>query len=1114
MMSEFLIQDKDNKLLFNLSYKDCLTAKRDFQINGFHTLEIALDLNHEATKHLEKYNRIMFFDQDKNKWYEFVVTEVKQTVGQESVFCESSIYDMLSQFIQFVDVTGNTPINGLTKILNTAYPKSNWNPGTSDILGSFYMQRTKKSLKETVFAWANNCGGILSERIQFYNGQVVRYLDIKSNIGGDYGKVIYDDRDLIDIELSVPSDTNYTLAFGYGKSESIGEDGESKPITFSDVVWSTAKGDPVNKPVGQIWVSLPDIYKNTFGIIDTDGIRQHRATIWKEDGVEIPEHLLQRTYQALLDNVTDKTQYKTKVSDLNALGITQEEMNVGDTIGIVVTKMADLKLKAKIYRFTENLLDPTQNDYELGSVTKDITSDMIDDSELLKNVNDRLNGITKTFFKQSILNAWNDEINTESGFLIYGDPIDGLVCLNAPTPEQATKATRMKGGSLQIANRKITGNWNWTTVLTGDGIIANAIFAGIIAGERFDLDLDTGTVMFGARNKAGIIVDPELKWSADGLEIKLLKKYSTTDEVAKIIGEKGTEITGLFDKKLTFYPTKTEMSSAISLSAESLNISFNKILTGYTTKTDTAAAIGDAVDQAVGETDLKLKKYPTILEMNSAISLSAEKLNISFSKTLTSYSTKTEVITAKEDAISEAGEDATTKANNALADAKADTTSKLMIYPTKTEMTSAISLSAENLNISFGKTLTGYSTKTELITAKNDVINVAAGDATTKANNALSSAKTDTNKKLASYPTKTEMSTSINASAAGLTIEINKKVNDSDFGTKIQANYQSVQISWNKISDYISFEYGSMNIYASGTKLLMSLSNSGMKFYRDDNTNFIGQIVTNSLNGFPSKKGLDFDLDMGGTFMTWAVRQYSGASTYTMMLSYSRETITNLPAGLSISCDLDMRWYDIKNCNIVKDGGGVRQLKFYKYNNDPGGYVEVNTGTGNFGIDAWPSDGRLKENIASCQNSGIEAINSLKVRTYDIKGTGHHKSFGLIAQELESVNPDFIFKIPQRNDAGDVIDELMQIRQGELIPVLIKAIQELSDNTSILDQRLSLLEPTDNIAKMRAKMPINQSLEEVPQYSEDIKFNIKPNIRHDPSPIEFIKNDDGTIEFL
>jgi len=80
------------------------------------------------------------------------------------------------------------------------------------------------------------------------------------------------------------------------------------------------------------------------------------------------------------------------------------------------------------------------------------------------------------------------------------------------------------------------------------------------------------------------------------------------------------------------------------------------------------------------------------------------------------------------------------------------------------------------------------------------------------------------------------------------------------------------------------------------------------------------------------------------------------------------------------------------------------------------------------------SDARFKTNIENIQNS-LELIQSLKGKCYTFKDDVK-KSYGLIAQDVESVLPDVV----DTNSEG-----FKSIAYIELIPFLIQAIQELND---------------------------------------------------------------------
>jgi hypothetical protein len=103
------------------------------------------------------------------------------------------------------------------------------------------------------------------------------------------------------------------------------------------------------------------------------------------------------------------------------------------------------------------------------------------------------------------------------------------------------------------------------------------------------------------------------------------------------------------------------------------------------------------------------------------------------------------------------------------------------------------------------------------------------------------------------------------------------------------------------------------------------------------------------------------------------------------------------------------------------------------------------------------SDIRFKENIRDL-NVGLSEIMALKPRLYDWKegkGADIKNARGFIAQEFEQVFPDLIDEWKDPAPEGE--EPYKSVRQ-DLIPVLVKAIQELSAKNDALEARLALLE--------------------------------------------------------
>lgn len=179
-----------------------------------------------------------------------------------------------------------------------------------------------------------------------------------------------------------------------------------------------------------------------------------------------------------------------------------------------------------------------------------------------------------------------------------------------------------------------------------------------------------------------------------------------------------------------------------------------------------------------------------------------------------------------------------------------------------------------------------------------------------------------TDNKLKSYST----SAQIKVKTDSIESEVKKKLNSSDLSTKIQQNASAVKIAWNNISKYIQFESGELRIYdsavSSSQKLVSKFNYNGCHFYRNDY--YVGKIGTNELQSDSSKKGLNFDLESNGAYMTWASKDSSSANVYTMKWTYVQKNKGwgNYTSGeLHAGCNIDMHGWTLKNPSF--EGGGI-----------------------------------------------------------------------------------------------------------------------------------------------------------------------------------------------
>ena len=106
---------------------------------------------------------------------------------------------------------------------------------------------------------------------------------------------------------------------------------------------------------------------------------------------------------------------------------------------------------------------------------------------------------------------------------------------------------------------------------------------------------------------------------------------------------------------------------------------------------------------------------------------------------------------------------------------------------------------------------------------------------------------------------------------------------------------------------------------------------AGKSYYKYSDQ-YIGEIGTNSWSGDDNRRGLVFDLDEDGDYMTWAAQPTSGTS-YLVKLLYERNGYTSNGTTysantLNLGCDIDMHYYKLKNVSWENGGGITGTMNF------------------------------------------------------------------------------------------------------------------------------------------------------------------------------------------
>ncbi|MBA4701090.1 MAG: phage tail protein [Ruminococcus sp.] len=146
---------------------------------------------------------------------------------------------------------------------------------------------------------------------------------------------------------------------------------------------------------------------------------------------------------------------------------------------------------------------------------------------------------------------------------------------------------------------------------------------------------------------------------------------------------------------------------------------------------------------------------------------------------------------------------------------------------------------------------------------------------------------------------------------------IESKVSQGEFGSYMQQYYDRVIYGFNQNSKYVQINPGEIAVYDNGvtnSKKRAVFNESGNHFYRDGY--YVGKIGTNQWKTNNAFKGLEFDLEYQGKYMTWCYMKAENNDYYTTIWTFSRENSAYDELGLHAGCDIDMHNWTLKNVKL------------------------------------------------------------------------------------------------------------------------------------------------------------------------------------------------------
>lgn len=565
---------------------------------------------------------------------------------------------------------------------------------------------------------------------------------INDRLGGDYGACAEFGRNMTGIEADISIDDVVTRII---------------PESYNGY---TLEGE-------EPWVDSPLIgnYANPrAAVIKFEDVKLLEDCQEGEEGfstLELLREEIKRRCEKEYENGLDKPKVNYKV-DLVEIADTDDYKDYKKltTIGIgddVLTRDRKLKINvtARCIRLVYDCIEEENTEVELGNYTENYFDKTTSAADIIQKVT-REDGTLKAEEVYGKIDAVKAQLKAQRDIsqpsevraVLFEDLVEG-----SPTYGAMSIGTM---GFCIASERTADGkDWDWKTFGTGRGFYADYVCVGQLDGALIRTDsIQAESISINYRKS----VESHISEAVDTVE----RNYKNTID----------ELKSDFKKTYTTFQYVDETAGSLASEAET---------------------------NAKGYTEEQLKKYVTIVEMGTKIDQTAEEIKTEASKTYTTYK-------YVDDSTSKAESNANNYADTVGAGAKSYTDEQLKKYVTTTEMTTAISQTAEQIKTEAKKTYTSFEYVDETAgnladEAEANAKSYADETAAAAADQALADAKADTDGKLKNYVTQVNMKTSIDQSAESVKTYAKKAVDALKHNYIENGTFESGNLDGWKLSD-------------------------------------------------------------------------------------------------------------------------------------------------------------------------------------------------------------------------------------------------------------------------------------------------------------------------
>ena len=284
---------------------------------------------------------------------------------------QSGIEELMKTPVYDIRPTGDVRLHA-ERILKDSRWTVQYTPNKPNITRNYYYEDAFSALKKLCASFNVE----MQFHVEINNNRIGnRYIEFKNRIGTATHKRVTYGHNALSIVKETQRDDIFTAMIGRGRGEQVSEAGQEKPdgkvqerdgygrkITFEDIEWSKANGNPIDKPKGQKYIELPEATAQ-FGIITDQGAVPKIGFV--EFDTDDKDDLIQRTYETLLEYSRPRVELKTSAVYLDA--------KIGDTVRVV---RHDLKIDypVRVFEVKWDRLTNSVVELKLGDILHESAS--------------------------------------------------------------------------------------------------------------------------------------------------------------------------------------------------------------------------------------------------------------------------------------------------------------------------------------------------------------------------------------------------------------------------------------------------------------------------------------------------------------------------------------------------------------------------------------------------------------------------------------------------------------------------------------------------------------------------------------------------------------------